>query len=41
MEKLDMSDWLLDAPSPEEWPGGVLRGLDLSLASLDSRTHNK
>ena len=36
-----MSDWPQDVPSPEEWPGGVLRALDVGLASLDIKIHNK
>ncbi|GAB5569834.1 coiled-coil-helix-coiled-coil-helix domain-containing protein 5 [Prionailurus iriomotensis] len=34
-------EWPLDAPTPEEWPGEVMRTLDVGLASLDSRTYNK
>ncbi|XP_055396248.1 coiled-coil-helix-coiled-coil-helix domain-containing protein 5 isoform X1 [Bubalus kerabau] len=39
--KLDRSDWPQDVPAPEEWPGGVLRALDVGLTSLDIKIHNK
>lgn len=39
--KLDMSGWPQDVPAPEEWPGGVLRALDVGLASLDIKIRNK
>ena len=39
--KLDRSDWPQDVPAPEEWPGGVLRALDVGLTSLDIKIHKK